>query len=589
MEQTIVFATLAGALGLFLWGRWRHDLVAMVALLALALTRVLEPAQVFAGFGNEAVISVAAILMMGRAVERAGLTEPLARFLDRVRGGVEGQNLALLGSTGILSAFMNNTGTLAILMPLAIKLARRRHRLASALLMPLAFASLLGGLITLIGTPPNILVAQVRAEHTGEPFGMFDFTPVGLGLTLAGVLFLALVGWRLLPARRGVASARGFYRIGRYFAEVRIPVESPLAGRTLASLAAVEADVNVVGLLRGQRRILAPPPEEILQAGDALLVEATGEELRRLLRSGELELGDDRRIAESELGEGEILLQEVVLTPGSPLVGRTARGLGLRRRAGINVLAIHRQGEPIVRRLREARFQAGDVLLVQARAQDWNEMLWDLRMLPLQERDLEIVSAPRALKCFSIFAGAVTLIATGVLPFAVAFAGAAVLMILLRVLSLKDAYSAVDWSVIVLLGATIPLGWALEDSGGAETIARMLLTLEHGAPGWAIMATLLAVTMLLSNVINNAATAVLMAPIAYRLAVDLGHDPDSFFMAVAVGASCAFLTPIGHQCNLLVLGPGGYRFRDYARLGLPLSLLVVGVGVPLILWVWPLG
>jgi di/tricarboxylate transporter len=512
----------------------------------------------------------------------------MARMLDRVRGGVVGQNMALFGSTAMLSGVMNNTGTLAILMPLAIRLSRESHRVASKVLMPLAFASLLGGLLTIIGTPPNILVAQIRAEHTGEAFRMFDYTPVGLGLTLVGVVFLSLVGWRLLPTRRGAASTRGFYRIGEYFAEVVVPAGSKLVGLPLSSFAELGIEVNVVGLVRSRRRILAPAPEEILELGDALLVEASGDELRNLLRKGELDLGTDRRIAESELGAGEIVLQEVVLTLSSPLVGRSARSMGLRSRMGINVLAIHRLGERIVHRLRETRFRAGDVLLVQARDEDWTETLQDLRLLPLRERDLDVVSTPRALKCVLIFGGAVAAIATGLLPLGVAFTGAALLMILLGVISLKEAYNAVEWPVIVLLGATLPIGWALETSGGAESIARMLLSLEGGAPPWVILASLLVVTMLISNLINNAATAVIMAPIAYRMAIDLGHNSDTYFMAVAVGASCAFLTPIGHQCNLLVLGPGGYRFSDYSRLGLPLSIVVVLAAVPLILYFWPI-
>lgn len=589
MEQILVFSTLVAALILFLWGRLRPDLVAILSLMVLAVTRVIEPVRVFAGFGNEAVISVAAIFMMGRAVENAGLTDPLARLLSAKKRGTIAQNATLFGSTAILSATMNNTGALAIFMPLAIRLARDARQMASKVLMPLAFASLLGGLITLIGTPPNILVAQIRAEHVGEPFRMFDFTPVGLGLAIAGVAFLAVWGWRFLPARRGAASTRGFYRLGKYFAEVVVPSQSKLVGRSLASFSGLDLDVNVVGLVRGEKRIPAPAPEEILQSGDALLVEAASDELRKLLRIGDLQLGTDRPIAESELGAGEIVLQEVVITQSSVLVGRTARGMALRSRMGLNVLAIHRQGESIVARLRETRFQTGDVLLVQVRAEEWDETLHDLRILPLRERELELVSTPRALKCLLIFAAAVVGIATGILSLGVAFSSAAVLMILTGVLTLKEAYSAVDWPVIVLLGATLPLGWALESSGGASTIAHSLMELEPGAPGYILVGTMLVTTMLLSNLINNAATAVIMAPIAFRFAIQLGYSPDTFFMAVAVGASCAFLTPIGHQCNLLVLGPGGYRFSDYSRLGIPMSILTVLVAVPLILFFWPLS
>ena len=526
MDQIIVFSTLLGALGLFLWGRWRHDLVAVFALMVLAFSGVISPERVFAGFGNEAVISVAAILMMGRAVEKSGLTEPLARMLEGVRGGVVGQNMALFGSTAMLSGIMNNTGTLAILMPLAIRLSREAHRVASKVLMPLAFASLLGGLLTVIGTPPNILVAQIRAEHTGEAFRMFDFTPVGLGLTVVGVVFLSLVGWRLLPTRRGAASTRGFYRIGEYFAEVVVPAGSRLVGQPLSSFSELGVEVNVVGLVRSRRRILAPAPEEILEAEDALLVEASGDELRKLIRKGELELGTDRRIAESELGAGEIVLQEVVLTLSSPLVGRSARSMGLRSRMGINVLAIHRLGERIVHRLRETRFRAGDVLLVQARDEDWDgdpagpapstaegtrsgcgldapcaQVRADLRGRGGRHRHRP-ASAGRGLhRCRAAHDPPRRDLLEG---------------------SLQRGGMAGDRAAGGHPAHRLGAG---EQRRGREHRARPPLSLEFGAPPWVILASLLVVTMLISNLIDNAATAVNHGPIAYRIAMTWDTTP----------------------------------------------------------------
>ncbi len=360
-------------------------------------------------------------------------------------------------------------------------------------------------------------------------------------------------------------------------------------GRSLASFSGLDLDVNVVGLVRGEKRIPAPAPEEILQSGDALLVEAASDELRKLLRIGDLQLGTDRPIAESELGAGEIVLQEVVITQSSVLVGRTARGMALRSRMGLNVLAIHRQGESIVARLRETRFQTGDVLLVQVEGRRvGRDPARSAHSSAAGTRAGIGFDPPRAQVPFDLRRRSGgnrdrdTLSGRGVQL-------GRVLMILTGVLTLKEAYSAVDWPVIVLLGATLPLGWALESSGGASTIAHSLMELEPGAPGYILVGTMLVTTMLLSNLINNAATAVIMAPIAFRFAIQLGYSPDTFFMAVAVGASCAFLTPIGHQCNLLVLGPGGYRFSDYSRLGIPMSILTVLVAVPLILFFWPLS
>ncbi len=586
-QQFLVYAVILVTLGLMVWGRFRYELVALASLTVLAVTGVLEPTEVFHGFGNDAVLSVVAILVVGQALRGAGITEPFAVGLLRFGGGAPGQTLALSSTVTFFSAFMNNTGALAVFLPVAVHVARATHRLASALLMPLAFASLLGGLITLIGTPPNILVSSFRQEHTGQPYSLFDFTPVGLVVAMAGIMFLSLVGWRLIPKRRGSVSTHSLLRLQSYFSELRVPEASQLAGRPLRDFELLDLDVNVVGLVRGGRRIAAPPAFEQLEVDDLLLVEASGGELQKLIDKSGLELGKRRSIGEEDFGGDDVDLQEIVVAKGSPLVGRTAKGLRMRWRYGVNLLGISRQGSRVMRRLSDIRFRGGDVLLIQARTEDMADLLRQLKCFTLQDK-AHSVAWPKLLLTVSIFSVAMVSVATNLVPLGFAFMAAALVVVFLRVVSVREAYTAIDWPVVLLLAATIPMGTALEKTGGADTLAHALAGLAVWVSPTGAVAVVMVSTMLISNVINNAATAVLMAPIAYKLSVDLGTSPDTFLMAVAVGASSCFLTPMGHQCNILVLGPGGYRFSDYIRLGLPLSLLVIAVGLPMILLVWPL-
>ena len=585
-QQLLVFGVLIAALALFMSGRVRYDLVALGAALLLVLARVLAPGDIFAGFGNDAVVSVIAIMIVGRAIRRSGATEPFAAQMLRMRGGRVGHTLALTGTSAFFSAFMNNTGALTIFLPIAIHMAKATHRLASALLIPLAYATLLGGMVSLIGTPPNILISSFRAEHLGKPYAIFDFARVGLPVALVGVAYLGILGWRLLPARRGSATLDRTLRMPQFFAEAHVPAGSFLANRTLADLADLSVDANVVGIVRGERRIAAPLASEPIQAGDLLLVEAEATQLDRLVARAGLELGGDRVIAEEEIGSPDVVLQNVVVARASPLVGRTPKGLRLRWRYGMNVLAISRKGARITRRLSQIRFRPGDVLFIQVRRDGLDDLLQQLHLPTLVDTAHRKPSIRRLAVTLSIFGCALLAVSVGVAPLGISFLIAALALIVARQIELGDAISAVDWSIVVLLGATIPLGKALEISGGAETVANSLLSLTSGAHVMVSLIALMVVTILLSATMNNAATVVLMAPIGYRMALASGEAPDPYLMAVAVAASADFLTPVGHQCNLLVMGPGGYRFGDYARAGIPLLFIVVLVGVPALLLFW---
>jgi di/tricarboxylate transporter len=589
IDQSIVFFVLVGTLSLFVWGRWRYDLVALVALCLVFVAGLVPAEAVFMGFGHPAVITVAAVLVLSRGLLNAGVVDSLSRLLSRVGTRPSLQVATLTGIVAVCSGFMNNVGALALFMPVAIWMSRQSGRPPSLLLMPLAFGSLLGGLITLIGTPPNIIIAAFRVETGGPPFGMFDFAPVGLGVALGGVVFISLVGWRLTPTREGQGDPKELFRIDDYISEVVVPENAKIVGQSIYEMHSEmgkDKDVTVVAIIRGDRHLSAPSWYHIIQAGDILVVEANSEDLKSLLDEVDLELAECKGDCQALLGSDDIRVIEAIITPGSVMIDQTVVSLDLRHNHGINLLAVARQGHRLQTRLNQTRFIVGDILLLQGSQEKLQAALTSLRCLPLAERGLSLEKPRKLLAAISIFGAAMAAAAVNLLPVQVAFTVAAVVMVLAGIISTHEIYDSIDWPIIVLLGAMFPLGHALESTGGADLIADKFLLLFRNFPSAVAIAALLAGTMLLSNVVNNAAAAVLMAPIAISLGTGMGVSADPLLMAVGVGASCAFLTPVGHQSNMLVMAPGGYRFGDYWRLGLPLSLLTMAVAVPLILFFW---
>jgi di/tricarboxylate transporter len=590
IDHWIIFGTLLLTLVLFITGRWRYDLVALMALLTLTLTGLIPPERTFSGFSNPAVITVAAVLVVSRGLQNSGVVELIGQRLARLKGGIIIQLAALTSLVMVLSAFMNNVGALALLLPVTIQLARRKNISPSVLLMPLAFASLLGGMTTLIGTPPNIIVASFREDVVGEPLRMFDFTPVGLGVALGGVIFITLLGWRLIPKRVDNASSNGMFNIEKYFTEVRVPEDSKQAGRTLSEFRELsEAQAVIVGLVRGKERRMAPHAHTKLQEGDILTVRIDTENLENLVNTTGLELVGSEAIGLADLESDEVNLSEAVVMPNSMMIGGSARSLNLRRSFGVNLLAISRQGARLRSRLDRISFQMGDVLLLQGPEVLMKEIMANLGTLPLAVRGLRLGQPRRIVLSVLIFIAALGVAALGLIPVQVAFVTALVAMIVARLLSLREAYESIDWPIIILLGAMIPVGEALETTGAAQLIAEGLLNISSQMPPAATLAVVLIGTMFLSDLVNNAAAVVLMAPIGIGVAQGLNANVDPFLIAVAIGASCAFLTPIGHQSNTLVMGPGSYKFGDYWRMGLPLEIIVVIIAIPLILLTWPLG
>ncbi len=576
VPQIYIFAVLAATLSLFIWGRWRYDIVALMALLAVVLGSLIPAAKAFSGFGHPAVITVAAVLVISRAIQNSGLIGWLARGLGAFNRGPNFQTGAVVVLVGILSAFMNNVGALALLLPVVIQTARQSDRSPAELLMPLSFGSLLGGLVTLIGTPPNIIIATYRGTLGDAPYSMFDFTPVGLIIALAGAVFIALGGWRLIPARKGQgANGDGLFHIEGYITEVIVPRKSGLSGTSIGDLLAPagEGEIVAVALQRRNRRRIKPKLSDPVRIDDRLLLEGSAEAIETIVHETGLRLAGSTTLAPGDLESDDVHFVEAVVTPTSRLVRRTVAQAMFGRRHGLNLLALARQGRPIREEIRKVRLRAGDVLLLQGDAEAIPESLSALGCLPLAERDLALHRLPSPLPLI-IFAVAIAVSLFGLLTIPVAFTAAVVALVLGRCISLRELYGSIDWSVIVLLAAMVPVGMAVENSGATALIADGVASLADVLPPWSIVLVILLVAMVLSDVMNNAATAVLMAPLAFGVATRIGVSPDPLLMAVAVGSSCAFLTPIGHQSNVLVMGPGRYRFVDFVRAGLPLIFLL---------------
>lgn len=596
LEIIIVFGTLLIALVLFVSNRVRYDIVALMALLAISVTGIITPEEAFSGFGEPAVIVVAAVLVVSRALANAGIADVLASLMVQAKRGMSVQLGIVNGIIGSLSGFMSNTGALALFLPIIVQIARERDESPSRFLMPLASSALLGGLITLIGTPPNLIIASFRGNMQGQQsFAIFDYAPVGVGVALAGITFICLVGWRFLPERTARSDKESLFKINQYTTEMQVQDESQVVGESLEYLETeLDAEAVVVGLLRDDERITAPSGFETISAGDYLLLQTHPRHLNDLREAGlEIALrGESEEASEQQNREniesGEVELVEAVITANSRLEGETVRNIDIRWQHGINLLAVARQNERIDRPLEDIELRGGDILLLQGTAGAINEALPRLGCLSLSEQQIDQRDQRDLLLAAAIFVVTLGIVATGALAVEIAFVTAAVSMVLLNLISLDEAYDAIHWPILILIGAMLPIGDALEHSGGAELIASTLLNLSSSLPAIGTLAVLMIATMILSNFVHNAATAALLAPVAVSIAGELTASADPFLMAVAVGASCTFLTPIGHQANTIVMEAGGYRFNDYWRLGLPLSIIVVVVATPLIALVWPL-
>lgn len=588
-QQALSFAIIGAAVIAFAWGRFRYDVVALVALFAGVVTRDVPIKAAFTGFTGDVVIIIACALVVSAAIQQSGVIEWAVRpLLDRLKSTAT-QVPVLAGSTAILSTLTKNVGALAIMMPVALRVARNTESSPSSLLMPMSFMSLLGGLVTLVGTSTNIIVSQVREQTVGQPFKMYDFAPVGLILTLLGLVFVSFA-WRLLPRnRKGRAGLSEVTAEAAYSTEAKVPADLPSELRTIGSLALDKDDVRLRAVVDKDGKSHKAAARTRLSPGMSLVLEGDADALARIFQRTPLQETRKKEDIKKDEPSEETRTIEAIVQSSSPLIGHSAERMRLQQRYGVQLLAIGRSNERITERLRDVTFRTGDMLVLRAGENALPEVLANLSLLPLAERVVQIGGGRRRFVPVLILAVAMILLGFNIVPVAGAFFGAALLMIVSGSLSMREAYASLEPEVLVLIGALTPLSEAVQHSGGTGLIAHGLATVLQGTPALLALGVMLIAAMACSPFLHNAPTVLVLGPIAVGVAKGLGLGADAFLMAVATGAGCDFLTPIGHQCNTLVRGPGGYRFGDYWKLGLPLSVLVILVGTPLIAWIWHLG
>ena len=615
---------------LFVWGRWRYDIVSIVALFTLVLVDkilggessllIADPSQAFLGFGHPAVVTVATVLIISRALQNSGVVDLIARSVKPFTNNKITHISSLSGVIAILSAFMNNVGALALMLPVTLKTAWEQKRSPSILLMPIAFASILGGMITMIGTPPNIIIASLRKEQqqqilskaisdtnsqaatylenlnivkeSYEPaaFGLFDFTPVGGIIALLGVCFVALVGWRLVPKEnQKTPSSNSLFSLDEYVTEIRFPKGSSLIGESIGEVNMLTGDkLTLIRFINKNGKATSINHNNKIKENDQFLAMADPSDLKGMMDEYDLRLTKEMRYRIDSLKDDNSTFIEVVVSPESPLLGRGRSYLRRRSSNQLILMAVARQDKPIHKRLGKVKFRVGDVLLLQGPEKEFKNIITSLDLLPLAEREIEVGVFSKVSFALMIFTVSILLSVLSIVPTTVSFAGAILAYVFSGILPIRDLYKNIDWPIIVLLGAMIPLSNALQNTGTTTLIADQVASMTQGLPSWSIIALVMVITMFMSDIINNAATAMIMGPISVGIAISMGVSMDPFLMSVAIGASCAFLTPIGHQCNALILGPGGYRFSDYWRMGLPLEIIITVLGTPLILYFWPL-
>lgn len=588
-DQAILLLILLALLILLVWGRWRYDIVALGALFVASIFGLVPQTELFSGFGNPATITVVLVLIVSFGLTKSGAVEFITQLIEPVSSKPFLHISILTFLAAFLSMFMNNVGALALLMPIAIQSTTKAGRPPATVLMPLSFGSILGGLVTMIGTPPNILIANYRREVTGEAFTMFDFAPVGGGIAVAGILFMLFIGWRLVKVRKQ-STGLELFDVEKYLFELKLTEDSELAGKRVAELKEMLAEqkMDILSLVHKHQTMAPVNRRHILAVNDLLMLQGSHEDIDNFASAYDLELLSAENARNAILHSEDSQIAEVVVTENSPITGRTPKQIRFNRKYDVNLLAASRSGTPHRSRLRDFQFRAGDVLLLHGEADELQDAIIRMNCYPLARRDLDIGRAAKAIPALATFLLAIAAAASGLISIQLALGIATVAMALLHVVPVREFYAGVDWPVVVLLGAMIPLGAALETTGTTTLLVDAILSIAGDMSPVFILAMLLIITMTVSDVLNNAATAILMAPIAYNTALSLDLNPDTFLMAVAVGASCAFLTPIGHQNNALIMGPGGYHFGDYWRMGLPLEIVIVAVALPLLLLVWPL-
>jgi di/tricarboxylate transporter len=569
------------------WGRWRYDGVTLIALASMVLLDLVPAKEAFSGFGHPAVITVALVLLISKALEKSGFINMIGDLLRRNISGEMQFLIILMFVAGILSSFMNNIGAMAMLLPITIGIAQKMEWNPSKFLMPLAFASILGGMNTKIGTPPNIIISEIREGATQQAFEFFDFAYAGFPISFLGILFIALVGWRFVKLREEGSEKIPLLDIQDYLVEMTVSEDSTLVGKRVHELTSqIGTDNVLMGVVSEKGTIRKPHHRETFEALQILVLKISPDDVAGIQTDFGLIIDPELQDL-SEIGElGEI---EAMITPRSRLIGRKYNYFKRMARGIFSLLGLWRQGTKLRRRLAREIFKAGDVLLLSSRDSDERvaEKLELLGLMPLWKRELDVIrDTSRAWQAILIFVLALVAIIFFEVHIVVALLICVLAYASKRLLTGEGIYRHIEWPVVVMLGAMFPIGGALSSSGLTIASADFITANLSGMNVAWVLVIILVFTMFISDLINNAATAVIMAPLSIKVAEQMNHPIEPFLMAVAVGASCAFLSPIGHQCNTLVMGPGNYRFSDYWKLGLPLEILIVCISIPVIMNTW---
>ena len=588
LDQSLLSGIIILIFIFFISGKVRYDIVAFGALILTVLFGIIPVSGAFSGFGHPATIIVALVLVVSVGLVNCGVISHISKIMS-LGGSVVQNHISLSGIVGaFLSAFMNNVATLALLMPADLQVAKRTKRSPRATLMPLSFATILGGMITMIGTPPNIIISSIREDYLGQPFKMFDFSAVGLLATFSGLIYLSLIGWKLIPKSKNDEVDLSTLDDTQYSSELTVAKNSKILGARFSDLQASGAEFGVI--IRGfvRNRKFYPHYSRLeVKVSDTLLIQATPDSLDEFRVALELDFSSAERQRVVDQSDN-LSICEVVVPVDSRANGKSAQSIGLYWRQGSILLGIHRRGRNITRKVRNVLIKPGDLLLLLVpNGKEADVVAW-LGCWPLIDRGLTVTQANKLWVGVATFVIAVLFASLGIISLPVALSVVTLIYVYARLINPSEIYSSIEWPVIILMGSMIPIGFAFTETGLTSVVVDNALVFIGGWPHWAILMGILCLTMTLSDILNNTATALVMAPISVEIAERLGVSADPFLMAVAIAASCAFLTPIGHKNNTLIMGPGGYDFADFWRIGLPLEIIIISVSMPAILFFWPL-
>lgn len=587
-NQTILLLLIIlAAVILFISNKLRYDVTAVIILMIAVLFNIIPLEQTFIGFANPAVITVACVMIISKIITNSGVLLPIISFIEKYSDNQLVYISLLTVITASLSAFMNNVGALGLMMPIALKISSKSKLPLSKVLMPMAFASVLGGLCTAIGTPSNILISSFRMDYLGEPYHLLDFTPMGIIIAIASLSFIIMLGWRILPNRQSNIQQESMNKLLEYLTEIKILADSPLMDLPYQQFeTAFDEKIVCLGFIRNKRRKLQITTHDKVQINDIVIIETSPEQLKTMMQNKYLEVIGDTQPAEIIQAESMAIV-EAVVPQGSRMENRSANSMRLRNRFDINIVGISREGTYIKERIKEKKLQGGDVVLLFGKIDNLIDTTNTLGLLPLTQHITPKSYQEKYLPIL-LFIISIILIAAKILPIAIAFTLVIIGLLITKTISINAIYTYIEWPIIILLGAMIPFGNAMQSTGTNTFIANVLLNFTNTVEPIFLLGSIMFITMLLSDVINNSATAVIMAPIALKLSHATMLNPDPFLMAVAIGASCSFLTPISHQNNTLVFGPGGYKFYDYIKLGLPIEIIILIVTLPILPIIWPL-